>query len=135
MLNLYLKSVLLMKSSPNEPGTISSEVQIQKKQPPQKYIRTRPYEKPHPGENSLDNFHFLLSLLYYLLFTYEEIKETHSPRHNTHSPSFPTLRVKSEEQLVRDLDPSESKLSKESSLLWLPGGAGNSPLSGHQMSP
>lgn len=34
-------------------------------------------------------------------------------------PSMPPFKVMSDEKLVEDLEPRESKLSKESSLLWL----------------
>lgn len=50
-------------------------------------------------------------------------------------PSLPPFKVMSDEKLVEDLEPRESKLSKESSLLWLAEGGKGSPRSTYQISP
>lgn len=50
-------------------------------------------------------------------------------------PSLPPFKVISDEKLVEDLEPRESKLSKESSLLWLAEDEKGSPRSTYQISP
>ena len=50
-------------------------------------------------------------------------------------PSLPPFKVISDEKLVEDLEPRESKLSKESSLLWLVEDEKASPRSTYQISP
>lgn len=50
-------------------------------------------------------------------------------------PSLPPFKVISDEKLVEDLEPRESKLSKESSLLWLAEDKKGSPRSTYQISP
>jgi len=50
-------------------------------------------------------------------------------------PSLSPFKVISDEKLVEDLEPRESKLSKESSLLWLEDDEKGSPRSTYQISP
>lgn len=104
-------------------------------------------EKETPQYSSLYEIHILIkflpqqfllyfSTLYHSQFSLNmQTNKKWTDSQKCSSPSRPPLNVISEEQLVNDLDPKESKLSNESSRLWLPGEVGKSPRSAHQISP
>lgn len=71
------------------------------------------------NDSSVQSAHFLVS----------------NNNNSNNIPSLPPFRVMSDEKLVEDLEPKESKLSKESSLLWLTDDGRVSLLSIYQISP